>query len=119
MFFYLYMITVFLEMLLVTGIIPTASAVYPVRTYSNVNHNIYMFCCCLTHILVTVVYGRTRWFNKCHILVLIVERFCWFPICRRWYAMVSLVHSYLIFCGLFDCWSYRHLHLQRNRTLQL
>lgn len=30
MFFYLYMITVFLEMLLVTGIIPTASSVYPV-----------------------------------------------------------------------------------------
>lgn len=31
MFFYLYMITVFLEMLLVTGIIPTSSIVYPVR----------------------------------------------------------------------------------------
>jgi phage-related holin len=30
MFFYLYMITVFLEMLLVTGIIPTSSVVYPV-----------------------------------------------------------------------------------------
>ncbi|ORZ10399.1 chitin synthase III catalytic subunit-domain-containing protein [Absidia repens] len=29
MFFYLYMITVFLEMLLVTGIIPTSSVVYP------------------------------------------------------------------------------------------
>ncbi|KAI8333947.1 chitin synthase III catalytic subunit [Chlamydoabsidia padenii] len=29
MFFYLYMITVFLEMLLVTGIIPTSSMVYP------------------------------------------------------------------------------------------
>lgn len=30
MFFYLYMITTFLEMLLVTGIIPTSSPVYPV-----------------------------------------------------------------------------------------
>ncbi|KAI9299526.1 chitin synthase III catalytic subunit [Cunninghamella echinulata] len=29
MFFYLYMITVFLEMLLVTGVIPTSSSVYP------------------------------------------------------------------------------------------
>jgi hypothetical protein len=33
MFFYLYMITVFLEMLLVTGIIPTASSVYPVSKF--------------------------------------------------------------------------------------
>jgi hypothetical protein len=30
MFFYLYMVTTFLEMLLVTGIIPTSSPVYPV-----------------------------------------------------------------------------------------
>lgn len=32
MFFYLYMVTVFLEMLLITGIIPTSSSVYPVST---------------------------------------------------------------------------------------
>lgn len=39
MFFYLYMITIFLEMLLVTDIIPTSSPVYPVSCIQV--HNIH------------------------------------------------------------------------------
>lgn len=35
MFFYLYMLSTLLDMLLVTAIIPTSSAVYPVSVYLN------------------------------------------------------------------------------------
>jgi hypothetical protein len=80
MFFYLYMITVFLEMLLVTGIIPTASSVYPVsiclqRTCIAKCNFLFLFS-----VAYTVVHSRSCWFNKCYILVLIVERFCWVSI---------------------------------------
>ncbi|KAI8584421.1 hypothetical protein K450DRAFT_219790 [Umbelopsis ramanniana AG] len=47
MFFYLYMITVFLEMLLVTGIIPTASSVYPWFTAVHVGLISATFWCLL------------------------------------------------------------------------
>jgi hypothetical protein len=79
MFFYLYMITVFLEMLLVTGIIPTASTVYPVSLFEDVGSIIILSLICRTSL--PVVHSSTCWFNKCYFLVLIVERICWFPIC--------------------------------------
>ncbi|KAF7724354.1 Chitin synthase, class 7 [Apophysomyces ossiformis] len=47
MFFYLYMITVFLEMLLITGIIPTSSSVYPWFTAVHVGLISATFWCLL------------------------------------------------------------------------
>ncbi|CEG69515.1 hypothetical protein RMATCC62417_05577 [Rhizopus microsporus] len=47
MFFYLYMITVFLEMLLVTGVIPTASPVYPWFTAVHIGLMCATFWCLL------------------------------------------------------------------------
>ncbi|KAG2197374.1 hypothetical protein INT46_006808 [Mucor plumbeus] len=47
MFFYLYMITTFLEMLLVTGIIPTSSEVYPWFTAVHIGFMCATFWCLL------------------------------------------------------------------------
>ncbi|KAF1801592.1 chitin synthase III catalytic subunit-domain-containing protein [Mucor lusitanicus] len=47
MFFYLYMITTFLEMLLVTGIIPTSSPVYPWFTAVHIGFMCATFWCLL------------------------------------------------------------------------
>lgn len=85
MFFYLYMLSVFLELLLITDIIPTSNTAYTVRrtcvllwSLRSTNDSIKVFC------------SHSSRCSKRSILVSLIERLCWIPIRRRWHAHLAM-----------------------------
>lgn len=85
MFFYLYMLSVFLELLLITDIIPTSNTAYTVRRtcvllcyLRSTNDSIKVFC------------SHSSWCSKRSILVSLIEWLCWIPIRRRWHAHLTM-----------------------------
>lgn len=91
MFFYMYLLTLILEMLLLTGIIPISSPVYQV---SKSCHG------CMPRWLIMypniiVVYGYPTWSDHIVMVVSHVEWFCWLPIRWRWYTNVTLGNVFI------------------------